>query len=233
MKRLFTNLLAVLACVSIAFSLTSCGGADLVYANSQDGFLNIREEPTAKSSIVGRMYNGDEGATDLGIVAGDWMQVEQRGVVGWVHRNYVQSVPSSPVLMTNEALSGVWVLSNWWNADGDLNSHNPYLFFEDGTYAQADWSGCLRYAGKWSMLEGRIELEQLYNMATREKEREGKTIIVVRENSTKKLLDSDSGDVYYKSKFISDAATRWDSNIGKWSKTLFDRAHGEVSAILN
>lgn len=228
MKRVFVNLLAVLACVSVAFSLTSCGGSDLVYANSHDGFLNIREEPTAKSSIVGRMYNGDEGAIDLGIVAGDWMQVEQRGVVGWIHRNFVQSVPSSPVLISDEALCGTWT------AHGDLGSHlTTILFFEDGTYAEADFLGNLTVAGRWGMLEGRIEMDQIYNMSTQKRERESKSIIVVRENTVKKLLDAQNNMIFRKDKFISDAATRWDYNIGRWSKSLYNRAHGEVAAMLD
>lgn len=229
MKRLFINLMAILACASVSFSLVGCkGGSDLIYANSHDGFLNIRLEPSAKSSIIGRMYNGDEGAKDLGIVAGDWMQVEQRGVTGWVHLNYVQSVPSSPMLMNDKNLVGVWYAKNGMGS----GSFQTLLFFDDGTYAEADMLGDLNGAGRWTLLEGKLELKQSYDMYKREKSKALKELTIVREYTTKMLLDIENDVVYRKDRFISDAATQWDSYKGKWSKTLYDCAHGEVATFV-
>lgn len=59
----------------------------MVYSISSDGFLNIREMPSASSNILGRLLTGGKGAEYLGST-GSWHRVRYEGVEGFVHANY-------------------------------------------------------------------------------------------------------------------------------------------------
>lgn len=58
-----------------------------VVAAAYDGYVNIRRGPSAKSSIIGEMINGDGSATYLG-QSGNWYKVNFRGTVGYVHKDH-------------------------------------------------------------------------------------------------------------------------------------------------
>ena len=239
MKRIFTGLMIVLACVGLSISLTSCGGKSkkTVYANSHDGFLNIREEPSAKSAVVGRMYNGDQGAISLGIEVGNWVQVERRGsyggdfsTIGWVHRNYLQEMPSSPALMNAKDLSGVWIAQTPF---GNL-SFTTLIIFDDGRYVEGGAGGLLCGAGRWTLEGGKLTLKQYYNMETHKKDKDEKVITVVRENQVKKLLDCKADMVYHKEAFVSDKTAQSDANFkGRLSRNLYLKANEDVAAIVD
>lgn len=225
MKRLLTT---IQICLAISLSLGGCSEfgkpKKLVYANSHNGFLNIREEPTAKSAIVGRMYNGDEGAEELGAVVGNWIRVKQRNSSGWIHSGYAQKIPSSPALLDAEKLCGVWV------ARTDLGSCNfaTLVFFNDGTYVEGYGGGYhLGGAGRWTLQDGRLVLEQSFDMETKERSRGKKEIVVVREDSIKKLLYSEGDLLYHKESFISERAAK-DDLMGRMSQSYYLRAHEEI-----
>lgn len=60
----------------------------LVYSISKDGFLNIRESPSAESEILDCLYTGGEGAELLNEV-GQWYKVKKGSIVGYVNRAFV------------------------------------------------------------------------------------------------------------------------------------------------
>ena len=81
-------------CVGLLFVLFVCGGCeyfqqekhDLVYVTAT--VLNLRDKPTTKSNVVGRLKRGQELAV---LEKGDpWLQVKvDDDLTGWVHGNYV------------------------------------------------------------------------------------------------------------------------------------------------
>ena len=68
----------------------------LVYSNAYDGYLNIRQRPTVKSSIIGQLRNGPKGAEFIG-AEGNWIKVRYNGVEGYVSGSYVQYTPTVAV----------------------------------------------------------------------------------------------------------------------------------------
>lgn len=60
-----------------------------VYSKSSDGFLNIRESPSAKAQILGKLITGKDKAILLNIV-GEWYKIKFNDVVGYVHSYYTR-----------------------------------------------------------------------------------------------------------------------------------------------
>ncbi|MCI8466295.1 MAG: SH3 domain-containing protein [Lachnospiraceae bacterium] len=54
-----------------------------------DTYLNIRQEPSEDSEIVGRLYEGSAG--EVLEIAEGWTKISSGGVEGWVHNEYVVS----------------------------------------------------------------------------------------------------------------------------------------------
>ena len=54
-----------------------------VFAHSEDGYVNIRKQPTVASDTLGRLIMGGEGAEYLG-TSGEWYQVLYHGKKGYV-----------------------------------------------------------------------------------------------------------------------------------------------------
>ncbi|MBT3603186.1 MAG: SH3 domain-containing protein, partial [Candidatus Latescibacteria bacterium] len=87
-------LLADRLCVGLLFVLFVCGGCEnfqqeeqeLIYVTAT--VLNLRDKPTTKSNVVGRLKRGQELVV---VEKGDpWLQVRvDDKTVGWVHGNYV------------------------------------------------------------------------------------------------------------------------------------------------
>lgn len=61
----------------------------MVYAHSEDGYVNIRSEASVKSQALGRLNAGDPGLEYLG-TEGDWYKVSYKGGVGYVKNIYAQ-----------------------------------------------------------------------------------------------------------------------------------------------
>ena len=63
----------------------------VVYATSDDGFLNIREQPSSKAKVLGELHVGFDGLGEgVLIEKGDsWSKVSTKGIVGWVYTKYL------------------------------------------------------------------------------------------------------------------------------------------------
>lgn len=51
--------------------------------------LNMRSQPTARSSLVGSIAPHGSGIHCLGPCKGNWCRVSWRGMVGWVHMKFL------------------------------------------------------------------------------------------------------------------------------------------------
>ena len=63
----------------------------VVYAISDDGFLNIREQPSSRAKVIGELHVGFDGLGEgVLIEKGDsWSKVSTKGIVGWVYSKYL------------------------------------------------------------------------------------------------------------------------------------------------
>lgn len=93
--------------ITMLFAVSAAIAGTRVYSNCYDGYLNVRSAPSSKSTIVGTLRNGPEGAELLG-VEGGWSKVRINGVVGYVFSNYLQSKPTDPVYINASAVVGSW-----------------------------------------------------------------------------------------------------------------------------
>ena len=63
----------------------------VVYATSDDGFLNIREQPSTKAPILGKLYGPMHGlGSGVLLVEGtNWSRIRMGDVTGWVYNPYL------------------------------------------------------------------------------------------------------------------------------------------------
>ena len=79
----------------------STGGSSMVYASSDDGYANIRQEPSTKSPILGKLLKGGQGARLLDRVDG-WYKIDFNGTIGYVYSPIVSiGKPSATKSETN------------------------------------------------------------------------------------------------------------------------------------
>ncbi len=98
-----------------------------VYANAFDGFVNIREKPEAKASIVGTFKNGPEGAVLLDS-DGEWTKIDCNGIVGYVLSKFIQDTPTEAI---DEGITMDW-LEGWWK----YNEFESILIFDNGGFME-------------------------------------------------------------------------------------------------
>lgn len=63
----------------------------VVYATSDDGFLNVRERPSSKARVLGKLWMLNHGLGD-GVwyeERGSWTRVKVGDVMGWCYSKYV------------------------------------------------------------------------------------------------------------------------------------------------
>lgn len=89
MKRLLT-IFAVLAAVS--FSASAQNVFTLVYATSDDGFVNVRETPSTKARVVEKVYEFSHGVGNAMVLgySGNWTKVSCNGKVGYAYSKYLE-----------------------------------------------------------------------------------------------------------------------------------------------
>ena len=156
MKRICSILLAGVALVAVA----SCGNrgkkAEVVeepvveevsevriYSTAYDGYTNVRQSPTSKSKILGKLRNGNEYVVLVGM-EGNWYEVEYYDQIGYVHKDHVGDTPSKPVTVDVDAN---W-LSGCWSGEG----YTYTLIYSNGKYTEEHQYGTILH-GRWH-LEG-------------------------------------------------------------------------------
>lgn len=110
---------------------------DTVYSCSYDGFVNMRQSPSFKASIVGKFKNGPQGAILIQHID-QWMKIKVGGLVGYVPSRFVQDEPTVAYTGT---VSADWLQCAWYGTDGIYcifnNGYwikNPYWDVEDDVY---------------------------------------------------------------------------------------------------
>lgn len=117
----------------------------MVYANSYDGYLNVRAQPTTRSQVLGTLRNGPEGAVLLG-VEGKWSKVRVNGVEGYVSSAYVQSTPTQPVYINASAVVG-----HFGSIDSIIGYEWIYSIESNGKYTFGEYESgeCDEESGRW------------------------------------------------------------------------------------
>ena len=108
-----------------------------VYSNAYDGYINIRETPTSKGTVIGVLKNGPEGALCLS-QTGEWTKIDYNGVAGYVYTKYLTDSPTEEVTITIDIN---WLKGIWRN---DAEQY-AYMIFNNGTFAVQTRSGTLAY----------------------------------------------------------------------------------------
>lgn len=110
---------------------------DLVYADSYDGFLNIRATPSSKGDIIGRFRNGPHGAIRLS-ETGNWVEIDCNGIIGYVSKSYVKDYPTKAVTVD---VDEKWLMGPWYPSHREY----AYLLFNNGTYTVQYAYGTIAY----------------------------------------------------------------------------------------
>lgn len=155
MKRLLKALLLV----AVTLSMASCDSSKgkkaskseepaykayevRVYSNAYDGFVNVREAPTTKSAILGKLRNGEDYLVQVA-VEGNWIAVQWHGMIGYVNKSMVGNNPWNPVYHEVSADE----IAGWYYFDSD-----DVLIFNNGKFARVGGSeyGYVEYEyGTW------------------------------------------------------------------------------------
>jgi len=95
MRTIIQKALAAIAIASAALlpqnlMAGETGANDSIYSKSSDGYLNIRQQPTTKSPVIGQLFTGSTGARLMG-KTGNWYIVMLDGKTGYVHASYAST----------------------------------------------------------------------------------------------------------------------------------------------
>lgn len=165
MKRIYSILLAGVALVAVA----SCGNrgkkAEVVvetvaeetsevrvYSYAYDGYTNVRQSPTSKSAVLGKLRHGNEYAVAIGVVD-NWIEVEYYGQIGYVHKDHISDSPSKPVTVDVDA--------NWLNGCWSSEGYTYYLIYSNGRYTEEHQYGTMLH-GKWHLEGNEIVCTTVY-----------------------------------------------------------------------
>jgi hypothetical protein len=102
-----------------------------IYSNAYDGYVNVRQGPSAKSAKLGKLKNGPDYLVQLG-VQGNWTKVKWQNGVGYVNNSVVGYTPWKPVYLgiDGNGIQGVYVGSD------DCAWGGVYLVFSNGKFAK-------------------------------------------------------------------------------------------------
>ena len=159
------DLIITLSLLSATFTLTSCGGlkskrtqsaepsvvvveelpqvpqeptipAELrVYSNAFDGFVNIREQPSAKSAVIGILRNGEQCLERVKLLD-KWVAVKYHDQVGYIIKSAVGSTPCPAVDID---VDGDWLQGVY------STGYYAYLIYNNGSYAFVHQYGTVSY----------------------------------------------------------------------------------------
>ncbi len=87
MKRIIFLIAAIIVCGNLFAQEVFT----LVYATSDDGFVNVRERPSSRAHVLTKLYMFNHGLGNglyLG-QNGNWTKVNVNGIIGWAYSKYV------------------------------------------------------------------------------------------------------------------------------------------------
>ena len=136
-----------------------------IYSNAFDGFVNIRQAPTTKSKIIGRLNNGNDYLVQVGI-QGKWTIVMLQDQIGYVSSAIVGYTPWKPVTLGIDAdwIEGAYeccVSIGDWGLDL-LVFNNGKFAITEGAYAQFAY-GTWKFEGADIVLTVKKDLQGHFN----------------------------------------------------------------------
>lgn len=145
------NIYKILMCVAM---LTFAGidntafatvDGDYIYSNAYDGYVNIRQQATAKSSILGVLPNGNHAAEFIEVAYNNnnWYYIYYKGIYGYVAKSQVGWSPAAAV---NLSIKASWLAGTWVNDNG-------YVFAIDKN-GKFTYKGEVTVTGKWRLSGG-------------------------------------------------------------------------------
>ena len=172
MKSIYSILLAGVALVAVA----SCGNrgkkAEVVeavveevsevriYSTAYDGYTNVRQSPSSKSKVLGKLRNGNEYVVLVGM-EGNWYEVEYYDQIGYVHKDHVGDTPSEPVTVDVDAnwLNGCWFDKDYAYQEGYVF----YLIYSNGKFTKEhEYDYGTMCHGRWHLEGDEIVLTSVY-----------------------------------------------------------------------
>ena len=113
----------------------------------EDGYLNIRDKPSTKGKIIGKLYNGDKVTIEESSADGKWLKITKGDIKGYVSKKYIRSKGNNSDMQTssisdsqilkavnkyleeNQSHLGVW-----------LSDSDPYCPTEHMHSNETNWS---------------------------------------------------------------------------------------------
>lgn len=144
MKKLFTLAVALMLLVAGGFNIAQAQG-DFIYSNAYDGFTNIRQQPNAKSKIIGKLPNGNNAAEFIeeSYENDNWYYIYYKGTYGYVAKSQIGWTPYKTV---NLKITAKWLTGVWVDGTGNkLTLDNKGNFMVQGPVS---------HAGKWRLSGG-------------------------------------------------------------------------------
>lgn len=126
--------------------MISAGEIEILYSNAYDGYVNIRQQPTTKSAIIGVLRNGNKYVEKVG-VHGNWIMVKWENLVGYAHKSMLGRKPWKPfnLNITADQIEGIY------GTEGCKGIYISYAIFNNGRYAQysGNFIGSTYSYGRW------------------------------------------------------------------------------------
>ena len=113
----------------------------------EDGYLNVRDKPSTKGKIIGKLYNGDIVTIEESSADGKWLKINKGDIKGFVSKKYIRSKGNNSDMQTssisdsqilkavnkyleeNQSHLGVW-----------LSDSDPYCPTEHMHSNETNWS---------------------------------------------------------------------------------------------
>lgn len=147
-QSLFTFLL--LLCLSFSFNSYA---SEKVYSKAFDGFVNIREKASGNSAVVGKFFNGPDGAEFISETEdGVWSYIKYKESIGYVNTEYIQR---KPTIKYTGSVDANWISGCW--SDG----HYGLVIFNNGTwYLSYEYDGIY---GRYIMQNEEVRFKTISN----------------------------------------------------------------------
>lgn len=131
-----------------------------IYSNAYDGYTNVRQSPSSKSKILGKLRSGNEYVVLIGM-EGNWYEVEYYDQIGYVHKDHVGDTPLKPVTVEVDAkwLEGCWYDKDYVYQEGYVF----YLVYSNGKFTKEhEYEYGTLCHGRWHLEGDEIVLTSAY-----------------------------------------------------------------------
>lgn len=100
----------------------------------EDGYLNVRETPSTKGKIIGKLYNGDEINIEETSEDGKWLKISKGDIKGYVSSDYISKNGKKEKITMEDFIKGVncFISINW-------NSNIDYKVSQNFSYEEKDY----------------------------------------------------------------------------------------------